>query len=483
MSLIKELREALMDAFRNQNDLEKMLREELNWNLNSKAGGNNYEQIVYNLIDKVESEGELTKLVEAAITRNPGNPRLFHFKNNYFNSVTQDEINNLKLRLNKIDFQNIKNIYKQILPDNAIRDNIEFCEPKNIDDVIKVLCNDYPKNDVNIPSIIQLVERIVNTRQENSAYYQELIDYLNLYLSRFKIEISQHCNSNIGADEFDSHLVLIVNPEGRKFCLEAIICNQDKYLKPLDYVSKSQSKLRKGILCSQKAISQEITKIIDYFLENVNPTLRIIEVYLPNSLLYTDVDNWHILNDYKKPMPILRKFDIVVHASERIAGRNNFRFLTDGWKTLKDFLSSEPTQDVILKKIETVNQIDEVNWDKIEKKLKDKICMKLNKPLLESETEQEKFIHVVLSEGVPFVFWLKRQPSANVDLEQINCYLTLEDLNNNLNKLIQNIYTMRCNAYNSETPEDELGYHLGFWCDIPDKIRKIQRLQYPALKL
>jgi CHAT domain/Effector-associated domain 1 len=78
----EELREALMDAFRSEMDLKIMLKENLDWNLNAIAGGGNYKQIVFNLIDHAESQGQLVQLVEAAKIANPGNPKL---RNVYLN--------------------------------------------------------------------------------------------------------------------------------------------------------------------------------------------------------------------------------------------------------------------------------------------------------------------------------------------------------------------------------------------------------------
>ncbi|ODH01471.1 hypothetical protein A4S05_28870 [Nostoc sp. KVJ20] len=82
----KEFREALMDAFRSKNDLEIMLSEELDWNLDQIAGGNNYQDIVFNLIKFVEAKGEIKKLLEAAKLYNSGNYKLHNFYVSIINS-------------------------------------------------------------------------------------------------------------------------------------------------------------------------------------------------------------------------------------------------------------------------------------------------------------------------------------------------------------------------------------------------------------
>ncbi|MEC4813999.1 MAG: effector-associated domain EAD1-containing protein [Scytonema sp. PMC 1069.18] len=75
----REFTEALMDAFRSEKDLEMMLSYELDWKLNQVAGGDNYREIVFNLIDYAEAQGQLGELLEAAKRDNPGNPMLGEF--------------------------------------------------------------------------------------------------------------------------------------------------------------------------------------------------------------------------------------------------------------------------------------------------------------------------------------------------------------------------------------------------------------------
>jgi hypothetical protein len=80
----REFSEALMDAFPRENNLEMMLSYELDWTLAQIAGGDNYQNIVFNLIKYAESQGEVKKLLEAAKRSNPGNPKL----DNFYKSIT-----------------------------------------------------------------------------------------------------------------------------------------------------------------------------------------------------------------------------------------------------------------------------------------------------------------------------------------------------------------------------------------------------------
>ncbi|MUG93715.1 hypothetical protein F7734_15320 [Scytonema sp. UIC 10036] len=72
----KQFCDALMDAFRSQKDLEMMLSYELDWKLNQIAGGENYQQIVFSLIDHADAQGQLKELLNGAKRYNTGNHKL-----------------------------------------------------------------------------------------------------------------------------------------------------------------------------------------------------------------------------------------------------------------------------------------------------------------------------------------------------------------------------------------------------------------------
>ncbi|BDA76389.1 hypothetical protein CAL7716_105550 (plasmid) [Calothrix sp. PCC 7716] len=72
----KQLRNALMDAFPTKPLLEQLLSYELDKNLDEIAGGNNLQEIVFNLITIAESQGWIDELVYGAKESNPGNSLL-----------------------------------------------------------------------------------------------------------------------------------------------------------------------------------------------------------------------------------------------------------------------------------------------------------------------------------------------------------------------------------------------------------------------
>lgn len=77
--LIKELNEALLNAYK-WDSLERMLRFELNKNLEAIASQDNLTQTVFDLVDTAQREGWTTQLFNAALKANPKNSKLLALK-------------------------------------------------------------------------------------------------------------------------------------------------------------------------------------------------------------------------------------------------------------------------------------------------------------------------------------------------------------------------------------------------------------------
>lgn len=73
---IDALHAALLSAYPNKSNLERMVRTELDLRLNTVAGGNNYSDTVFQLIEALEAEDRLLELISAAQRKNPGNAKL-----------------------------------------------------------------------------------------------------------------------------------------------------------------------------------------------------------------------------------------------------------------------------------------------------------------------------------------------------------------------------------------------------------------------
>lgn len=73
------LHDALLDAFRSHDKLERMLRFGMDVKLNAIVGEGPLSTVVFELINWAESEGRIDELLRAAHKENPGNPNLDAF--------------------------------------------------------------------------------------------------------------------------------------------------------------------------------------------------------------------------------------------------------------------------------------------------------------------------------------------------------------------------------------------------------------------
>ena len=75
----KQFHDALLSAFPSPAKLKQMVSFELDENLDVISTGGNHSDVVFELIKWAESEGKVEKLLTAARSANPGNPKLRSF--------------------------------------------------------------------------------------------------------------------------------------------------------------------------------------------------------------------------------------------------------------------------------------------------------------------------------------------------------------------------------------------------------------------
>ena len=81
---IDSLSKALLDGYRSHNALKRMVRFQLNENLEAIAGRGKLQDVVFDLIDWAEATGKLEHLIIGAYEENSGNPNLKAFYETVF---------------------------------------------------------------------------------------------------------------------------------------------------------------------------------------------------------------------------------------------------------------------------------------------------------------------------------------------------------------------------------------------------------------
>jgi hypothetical protein len=486
----QKLRVALMSAFPNSKDLEMMLWEKLEVKLNSISSEEEYPHTVFEVIRWFESHGKIEELLKGATKANISNPKLKEIKDIFLNPITQNEINELKEILKKVKLEILKSCYYAIVPKDVIQDNIEFNEPQTLENVLGILWQKYSISKSKTPNIFEFSQQVNSHLSEKDGNIvdikKDLVNWIEKIREKLNLPQTIQEQKNDAIEENCSCLIITLAPEQQAFRLEAsFILSEARSFQPepLDLQvilntnnqkedEYSQKISRVGILCkSEKEIPNLINKIIEKFISRYSADISdlTIELFLPFKYISKNIDNdWRIqFDNLPDKLPIITHYPLILHFTDRFSG-HSLLHLKKGWKRLIEVVNENCKQKSLLEKFETIPTLNQ-NKENLIRSLQDKIGLKLSSPLSKDKKGQEIFRAILMRGGTPIVFWTRHSTPSDLTIEQINCYLTVECLNNKLQKLVEQMCKIRQEAYAADDPKVCLGYHLGFLCDNPER--------------
>ncbi|NES19963.1 MAG: CHAT domain-containing protein [Symploca sp. SIO3E6] len=200
--------EALLHAYKNERELERTLKTQLNWDLNDIDTAQSYRGIVKDSIEQREGRGELRQLVIGASKGNPGNPSLRKFVQDFLPNLLIDIDDILEPRLvtsliNYLKyFQNfavIKDCCLLTIPDLSVHrlQEVGDIENKELAPAVKwliilgLLLKEYRRQPDGTPYIINFVtclQKKVNQQeiQQQLAHWLGQVEPLGQYSTVYK---------------------------------------------------------------------------------------------------------------------------------------------------------------------------------------------------------------------------------------------------------------------------------------------------------
>ncbi|MGK7875597.1 MAG: effector-associated domain EAD1-containing protein [Xenococcaceae cyanobacterium] len=488
----KQLREALISAFPGKGELEIMLSEELDIDLDEIAKGDNYQQVVFNLIKYIEAQGEIQELLRAAKAANSNNPKLKQFEAELDNIVQANGIQDepiliqqdeLILILKKIDFDRIKYIYRKTLPKQAIIDNLELGNPDSREDIVQILLKDYPDTRNKIPSIIEFALRLAKFLENDSLKFL-LQEWVESTAQNNQINLPDKLQFNDGQDvsshELQSFLLITVEPllkgNNKKFRLKAeLIPDYQENNRFERYpIELNQEDDNSG--CPFDKIPEKINQIICKGLKEYlyGKTYELtVELFLTRHYLGEEIDLEQIPDDFDKPRAIGKLYRLVLRSYERIYKPNLQSLLRQRWNKFMQIINRDCAQEKLPEQFEHINCLESCNWDELAMNLEyeEKLGVKISCALPKSEGEREKLFIAILAGGVPLALWTRCSQLPNFNLaDELDKLLTWECLNN-LSQLYTSVWKLRRQAHiKGEEAKNYPGYHLGLLCDNPHRI-------------
>jgi len=426
----KILREALLDAF-NKQKLKMMLLDELNERLDQIVGGENDEDIVFNLIEWAEKKGRLPELIQGAFNSNPGNPKLQKFVENNLDFVLELDKDKFPIPYSEVksfisilqtikDPQLIKKSLESSLPERYIA-NVKH-ELQKLDDKtklsnylipLKIILKEYVIIDDNL--VIMKFANALKEKIQSDDSRNELESWLtNNQQYRFsKVTVIKK------KDKLQPYLMVILQPASIKgevnllgylaFGSEENKYNHKNFI-PLDNPKTS-------FKYNQIEIELQISDLIDKSQQKieqkreegyqVTPEL-ILEFFLPYPYIFEPIESWNrkicIIEEELEKIGL--EYKITVRAYERLVPRNAElrNRLSERWEQIKES-STQNTQDInnMFEYCNLKNNDPKI----LQNKFRGKIGLKLTSISSAPESNRKSLLSIVLKEGIPIMIWAR----------------------------------------------------------------------------
>jgi len=420
-SIIQQIRDALISGF----PAEYKLKEILFFNLNIPGAtypdGEDYENRVLKLLEKLDAEARIIELVEVAYRQNNSNLNLQRL----YKKIPKISLLNIIFPFGKKDFQKMKQSYN----DCCLISDFSDWEPKTIEDILDFLDNSYEKQGYPSPTI-QFVNSLINRRFFPDTD-EQLKEWRTKNIKEFVslTSVPNQCS--------ESYLIILVSPsqqyKNERFLVKAWIVSDIKHdelklpdiekYQSLDITSKSEETFLFKDICGyllKDLINQAICRL-------KNSNLPTIELFLPYGLLNEPIDALipsseeevsDDEDDLELPIPIGVKYKIHIRSYQRIKkllsshgeqSDEKIIFWQQKWRILQEnytklcadfFIVGETNDDVL----GIVSKLNSESSDKSGIKIGLKLLYLPSKDILKA----------IDATGTPIALWLR------YDLESLN---------------------------------------------------------------
>ncbi len=486
--LIKELRQALIDAFPSKDKLKILIREsDLKINIEEIVFGENLNDVIFTLIEWAENRNKLDILIQAASEENTDNAKLKTFVKkisllDHWKSVKPilEHLNN------QADISLIERACRCTLQNIDHNQDIDGNYPEliklDISKLEKIFLGKCVYNNEQVPTIIEFVKSLAKDVQE--PYNNQLNKWVETVASKLNIRLPRD-SSTQETDNFQStlksYLLIVVEPKAKnQVSLEAeLIPNYQSENSQNKSVRIDLETDKTVVTCSFRKIAQYIYNFIEksrVYLYSNSYNLT-IEVFLPFKYLHESIE-FQEVNLKDKTRIIGCENPFVARSYERFSLKTEeyLSKLIQRWQKLEDFLNSKPTDVDVKNEFYSLDQFENCNFKQLSQDLKSqkKLGLKVTCCLPNSEEDKRKFFHNVFNAGIPICLWTRCNNLNNIDME----FERLLNLDALMNHLVDSVHQLRQKADIEPNKEDYLGYHLGFLCDNPNRIPSCFKSEY-----
>lgn len=489
---LEELIDAIISAYPRESDLEKIVRFDLNENLSQISSGDNYDNLVFNLITQwAEPQGKLDDLIKASHKRNPNNLKLKEFYNRYYPNNPNilekigcssdnsslisiwNEVYEILNKNNLINDQLLTKICRETLQNttNDLSGNcLELDGDLNLIQLREILINKFPKRKDDVPTIVEFAERLSSEVSQDLSI--QLIALVKNIAKKLDIPLPTYNYSNyyflllvvahkIGEEQFRlTPELLSYNSSGNyKRCVGTELGFADD----------------KPIKCNLKEITGKIGEIIQKCLNlQLIKSFPAVQLFINCEYLGYAFDSEKIVidPDRKDTNCIGIEYPFLVSPYERFTNPRHYLKFKERWNDLQSRLTSNL--------INLLSPLQDVSID-IEKKYFETLANKWQASRIvglkilgcwhDDQKIHDHLFYSVVKSGIPLVIWVRYNHLPDCE-EQLDKLLNYPNLNN-CHNLFNKVHEIRQKSYYEE--KEKLGCYLGILADDPRRVPAVFR--------
>ena len=426
------------------------------------------------------------------------------FKENTSQSgqISDDDIKILKPYLQLIDRYVLAWAVMEGISVYALKQWLDSDQSLGIESFLSVVREKFDKQPDGTSSLISVLKTLVNhpTMERQSNTQEKIIQWLQRVKPGIVLENTINLNQLLKA-----YLFVVIEQEDDNDSLSLTaqlkIENKDSIslnVQPNQKSSYQSRSDRPGVVIGELSEDDKLEEKIypylrellfsrcDYYLlgiPNSNYEL-VIEIFLPFDYLAESVDLWSI-----KMKKLYRKgtYRVIVRSYERLRYSEYKKSLIEVWERMKTI----DKQD-LSNYIKRLEEKQNYNYADLTNEIRKQRSIGLSFLLPEKEDREELFF-ALLTTGVPLAFWLRsrgtselsrRDPlggARNIEgdyLDYFNRLLCANCLQQDCERLIEELFKLRQQAHENSQPEKRWGYYAALLLDNPDRTPSLNFLKF-----
>ncbi|NEZ60334.1 effector-associated domain EAD1-containing protein [Adonisia turfae] len=516
-----QLEQALINAYPDKDKLKRMVRLTFEIRLQEVAEAEEHTTRVDRLIEWVEANGDVPRLVRGAHRCNPKNVLLRQFCRDHYGIVLADVARN---NISDFSIESIAKLTSLVMDAGVSGDQIETAgfaalpsgatdNPSDTDFIdfktaefspvlrlyglLRLVLIQFVHRSHGQSTLLLFVQSLLTQLPDNSTAKVTLVEWIRA-TDVDAAPVSMRVAKPTGTLEV-SLMVLVRSQKTSadqpnvykvngylyfdQICGRAQPCPEPK---PLLELSLPEFPDQLGVTCAWQAVESYTDKFVCEARRQLSHQLRQelnyrkfqlnIELFLPLERMGAPVDQW-MCSALSRQTPLGRDYGVIVRFQQYVDDQELQNDLFDSWDYLQDYLKS----DTLHHHIESPESLScYKTWRQLETVLRQKLGFKLCCGLPAAAKDQKGLFEAILYSYTPLAVWtrcgdlvdLDSEAAQPLDVSGALADFLAADCVKHPAILANKLKTVRDQAWSADSEKKSqcLGAHLAFLLDNPDRL-------------